>query len=192
MMGAGFSRVRAILGIMALIFGQMGGIAVESRGVLRHGGCIFPESSFSCERAIPARLQVWLPAESELEEKEEMMSTESVQSGVSENTIGALAYFTLIPALVFLAIAPYNRSSYVRFHAWQSIVLNVLVFFVNFIVGRGLSMIGGVGPVMSLSVQGVVSGAFFLVWLWCVISALNGKRFELPLVGAWSWKQANR
>jgi uncharacterized membrane protein len=60
-----------------------------------------------------------------VEEKEEMMSTESVQSGVSENTIAALSYVTLIPALVFLAIAPYNRSAYVRFHAWQSIVLSV-------------------------------------------------------------------
>ena len=120
------------------------------------------------------------------------MSSESVQSGVSENTIGALAYFTLIPAFVFLAIAPYNRSSYVRFHAWQSIVLSVMAFFVNFIVESGLSMIGGVSPVMSMGVQGVILAAFFLVSVWCVISALHGKRFELPLIGGWSWKQANR
>jgi uncharacterized membrane protein len=120
------------------------------------------------------------------------MSSESVQSGISENTIGALAYFTLIPAFVFLAIAPYNRSSYVRFHAWQSIVLSVLVFFVNFIVGNLLPKIGGVTPVALISAQGVILAAFFLVSVWGVISALNGKRFELPLIGAWSWKQANR
>jgi len=120
------------------------------------------------------------------------MSSESVQSGVSENSIGALAYFTLIPALLFLAIAPYNRSSYVRFHAWQSIVLSVVAFFTNFLVGRVLALSGSTSPVVLLSVQGAVSAVFFLVWLWCVISALNGKRFELPLVGAWSWKQANR
>jgi uncharacterized membrane protein len=93
---------------------------------------------------------------------------------------------------VFLAIAPYNRSSYVRFHAWQSIVLSVLVFFVNFIVGNLLPKIGGVTPVALISAQGVILAAFFLVSVWGVISALNGKRFELPLIGAWSWKQANR
>jgi uncharacterized membrane protein len=120
------------------------------------------------------------------------MSSESVQSGISENTIGALAYFTVIPALLFLAIAPYNRSSYVRFHAWQSIVLGVTAFFANFLVGNLLTMISGTTPTILLSVQGTIAGAFFLVWVWCVISALNGKRLELPLVGAWSWKQANR
>jgi uncharacterized membrane protein len=120
------------------------------------------------------------------------MSSESVQSGISENTIGALAYFTLIPAFVLLAIAPYNRSSYVRFHAWQSIVLSVMAFFLNFIAVTGLSMTGVTSPVTSISVQGVILAVFFLVSIWCLISALNGKRFELPGIGAWAWKQANR
>ena len=120
------------------------------------------------------------------------MSSESVQSGISENTIGALAYFTLIPAFVFLAIAPYNRSSYVRFHAWQSIVVSVLAFFANFLVGNFLTRIAGVTPVALVSTQGVIGGAFFLVWLWCVIGALNGKRCRLPLIGNWADEQAYR
>ena len=120
------------------------------------------------------------------------MSTESVQSGVSDNTIGALAYFTLIPAFVFLAIAPYNRSSYVRFHAWQSIVLSVMTFFLNFIAASLFSTMGSLSPLVSIGVQGVILAVFFLVSIWCVISALNGKRIELPVIGAWAWKQANR
>lgn len=118
--------------------------------------------------------------------------SEGVESGISENSIAALSYVTLIPALVFLAIAPYNRSAYVRFHAWQSIVLSVVVFFVNYVVGKGLSAIPNVTPLVLISVQGVFALAFFLIWLWCVISALNGKRFELPGIGAWAEKQANR
>ncbi len=118
--------------------------------------------------------------------------SESVQSGISENSIGALAYFTLIPALVFLAIAPYNRSAYVRFHAWQSICFSVVVFFVDFLVGQALAMTGFVSPLISMAVQGVLAVGFFLVWLWCIVSALNGKRFELPGIGAWAEKQANR
>jgi len=118
--------------------------------------------------------------------------SESVQSGISENSIGALAYFTLIPALLFLAIAPYNRSAYVRFHAWQSIVYSVAVFFVEFLVGQGLALTSFISPQVSLAVQGVIALGFFLVWLWCIVSALNGKRFELPVIGAWAEKQANR
>jgi uncharacterized membrane protein len=118
--------------------------------------------------------------------------SEGIQSGISENSIGALSYVTLIPALVFLAIAPYNRSAYVRFHAWQSIVLSVVVFFVNFLVGEGLSAIPNMSPLVMISVQGVFALFFFLIWVWCVISALNGKHFELPGIGAWAEKQANR
>jgi len=125
--------------------------------------------------------------------KEEIRDmSESVQSGVSENTIGALAYFTLIPAIVFLAIAPYNRSAYVRFHAWQSIVLSVIAIAVNYAVGITLGMLSFTTPLLLLSVEGVVWLGFLLVGLWCIVSALNGKRFELPLIGAWAWKQANR
>ena len=44
-------------------------------------------------------------------------------SGLTDNAAGAIAYFTFIPAVLFLVTEPYNKSSYVRFHAWQSILL---------------------------------------------------------------------
>jgi uncharacterized membrane protein len=31
-----------------------------------------------------------------------------------------------------------------------------------------------------------------LVWLWCVISAANGKRYKLPVIGSWADEQAYR
>jgi uncharacterized membrane protein len=46
-------------------------------------------------------------------------------SGLSDNVAGGLAYITIIPAIVFLIVEPFKRSSYVRFHAWQSIFLFV-------------------------------------------------------------------
>ena len=55
----------------------------------------------------------------------------STQSGLSENAAGAIAYITFIPAIVFLMMPPYNGSSYVRFHAWQSLFLCVAAFLVN-------------------------------------------------------------
>ena len=39
--------------------------------------------------------------------------------GLSDNAAAGIAYITIIPAIVFLIIDPFRRSSYVRFHAWQ-------------------------------------------------------------------------
>src|SRR3954467_4563543 len=47
------------------------------------------------------------------------------QSGLSDNAAGGLAYITVIPAIIFLILEPYNRSSFVRFHAWQCIFLTI-------------------------------------------------------------------
>src|ERR1700760_4654206 len=38
---------------------------------------------------------------------------------LADNVAGMLAYFTIIPAIVFLLIEPYNRNRFVRFHCFQ-------------------------------------------------------------------------
>ena len=48
--------------------------------------------------------------------------------GLSDNSIGALAYCTPFPAIFFLAIHRYNKRPYVRFHAWQSLVFFAFAF----------------------------------------------------------------
>ena len=50
------------------------------------------------------------------------------QSGLSDNAAGALAYVTIIPAIIFLIVEPYNKNSYIRFHSWQSIFLGIAWF----------------------------------------------------------------
>ena len=42
-------------------------------------------------------------------------------AGLTDNVAGALAYVTIIPAIVFLVLEPFNRKRFVRFHAFQSI-----------------------------------------------------------------------
>ena len=38
---------------------------------------------------------------------------------LSENLAGALAYFTILPAILFLFVEPYRKNIFVRFHALQ-------------------------------------------------------------------------
>jgi len=85
---------------------------------------------------------------------------------------------------------PYNKSPYVRFHAWQSIFLTVAwiaLFIVLAIVGR-LPFIGWfVWPFMLLIDLGM-----FILWLVVVLKALNGSKFSIPIIGGLAEQQANK
>jgi uncharacterized membrane protein len=114
--------------------------------------------------------------------------TETTQTGISDNGAGALSYVTVIPAIIFLIMPPYNKSSYVRFHAWQSIFLTV-AWIGLFIVLAILARIPFFG-LFIFPVMLVVDLGMFIVWLIVVLKALNGNRLKLPIVGALAEKQA--
>jgi uncharacterized membrane protein len=114
------------------------------------------------------------------------------KSGVSDNFIGAVAYFSPIPAFFFLSVRHYNKRPYVRFHAWQSLVFSAFVFLFSLAMGFVAPYLRFLGARVLLVTFCVVCLAVFFVWLWCVICALNGKRFKLPLIGDWADEQAYR
>jgi uncharacterized membrane protein len=121
-----------------------------------------------------------------------MSISETAQSGISENSLGAASYLTVIPAIVFLAIAPYNRSANVRFHAWQSIALGATAFLVNL----ALTALAQMTPFFSLfaflSLSMILGVTYIMVSVFCAIRALNGKHTKLPPFSAWAERQANR
>ena len=114
------------------------------------------------------------------------------EPGLSDNSIGALAYFTPIPAIFFLAIRRYNKRPYVRFHAWQSLVFSAFVFIFSYLLDFIIPHATFLGPRILIGLIGLFWLVILLVWLWCVISALNGKRCKLPIIGDWSEEQAYR
>lgn len=113
----------------------------------------------------------------------------AAQSGLSDKAAGGLAYVTIIPAIIFLIVAPYNRNRFVRFHSWQCIFLAIgwIVVDVGLIV---LGRIPGVG-LLDIVIGPLVGLAFFVVWLIAMIQAFNGKMFKLPVLGDFAEKQAN-
>lgn len=110
------------------------------------------------------------------------MAEESVQSGLSDNAASGLAYFTLIPAIIFLVVAPYNQKAEIRFHCWQSIFLGIACIVVDVV----LTMIPVVGWII-LPFFGLL---VLIVWILCIMKAFNGQRFKLPLIGDFAAKQA--
>jgi len=108
--------------------------------------------------------------------------------GLSENAASALAYITFIPAIIFLAVAPYNQSAKVRFHCWQSIFFAIAAI----VVQVGLTILSVVpGLVLITAPLGLIIWlGFFALWLITVINALNGKMFKIPVIAGFAAKQA--
>ena len=117
------------------------------------------------------------------------------KSEFSDNFIGAVAYLTPFPAFFFLAIRRYNKRPYVRFHAWQSLVLSAFVVLFYLALTLILPLVRPLGHRVYLGLMvlvGLVALTAFIAWLCCLISALNGKRFKLPILGDWADEQAYR
>ncbi len=103
----------------------------------------------------------------------------------NENMMGAVAYVTIIPAILFLVIEPYNKNSYIRFHSFQCLFFAVAAFVVNIVSGL-LGLIPFVGWIIAIFIPlGLV-----LVWAFLVFKAFSGERFKLPAIGDLAEKQA--
>ena len=122
--------------------------------------------------------------------------SDTPQSGLPDTTAGALAYVTFIPAIIFLVLPPYSTSPFVRFHAWQSIFLNVAAFVVGiaFAIFIAISVTflpyGLYGLVHLISL--LIDLLWFILWLVCVMKAINGGKFVIPVIGNLAEQMANK
>lgn len=99
----------------------------------------------------------------------------------AERLAAASGYFTLAPAAVLLFLPAFRNSRFVRFHAWQSILLWGL-FFLASLIGILLSNIAATVVLLLLGILG--SLAMFFLWIVLSLKAWQGERFELPLFGS--------
>jgi uncharacterized membrane protein len=120
----------------------------------------------------------------------------SAQPGLTINAASALCYlFGFITGIVFLVLAPYNQDRRVRFHAFQSIFLNVGVIAVHIgitilsIMFHAVSF--SLGLLMS-SLHLLVSLGFFLVWLYLMWKSYQGEKIVLPIIGSLAESQAGQ
>lgn len=104
------------------------------------------------------------------------------QSGLSDNAAGALAYVTIIPAIIFLVVEPYNKNSFIRFHAWQCIFLSIAAF--------AIQMVLTVIPVIGWIILPFVALAILVLWIIVLLKALKGERYQLPIIGKYAAQQA--
>lgn len=120
--------------------------------------------------------------------------TPVASSGLADNRAAALAYFTIIPAIVLLVLEPYNRMPLVRFHAFQSIVF----FIAASVLQVGLKIVEGFLHFIPLSGIIFAAGNFVFdvgivaAWLLTIYKANRGQFYKLPIIGDFAAKQLHK
>jgi uncharacterized membrane protein len=102
--------------------------------------------------------------------------------GLQDNVAGMLAYFTIIPAIIFLVLEPYNRNKFIRFHAFQCLFFAAAIFAISIV----LNFI----PFLGLLVSMLINLGCFIVWILLVVKAYQGQKFKLPVIGDLAEQQA--
>jgi|HubBroStandDraft_2_1064218.scaffolds.fasta_scaffold363173_2 uncharacterized membrane protein len=114
--------------------------------------------------------------------------------GMADNVAGMLAYITIIPAIIFLVMEPYNKSRFVRFHAWQNIFLHVAaigIWIILMILTVAASIVPIIGHLIVMLLGFVVWVGFVVVWIILLMKANGGQMWKLPVIGDLAEKQAN-
>jgi len=130
-----------------------------------------------------------MPAESLLPEPR----AQGTVGVLPENIAGGLAYFTFLPAVVFLLLDPYRKNRFVRFHSLQCLLLwgaAILFAIALKLASVVLFIIPLLGPLLVTIVGAVIVLAGIVIWMVLVIKAFQGEMFKLPILGDVAAQQA--
>jgi len=123
-------------------------------------------------------------------------SSSSGIGGLDPKVAAALSYIWIV-GLIFFFIEKENR--FVRFHAMQSLLFDILVgvavfvlWIVLFVFFLILSQISGVlstiASLVSVLIWVVLSIAILVGWVMCLIKAYQSQYFKLPIIGNFAEK----
>ncbi len=117
-------------------------------------------------------------------------------TGMSANVTGLLCYVVgWITGIVFVVWE--NKSTFVKFHAWQSIMVFGVLTAAHLILVTMLTAIAvaafSPGLMILAGVMSWIIGLLGLIlWIILVIQAGTGKMWKVPLAGDWAEKQASK
>jgi uncharacterized membrane protein len=122
--------------------------------------------------------------------------------GLSPNA-AALVSYIWIPVTSILVLVTEKENRMVRFHAWQSIFLGLslvaLSIVLSVVFGVLMLVAGVVSPyvgilvsIVSLVVWMILAVAMLGVWVFCLIKAYQGAMYQLPVVGEYAERTANK
>ncbi|MEO8369173.1 MAG: hypothetical protein ABI806_08240 [Candidatus Solibacter sp.] len=106
--------------------------------------------------------------------------------GLAENVAAALCYVLgLVTGIIFLILTPYNKNPLIRFHAFQSIFLNVACIVASVVLRIVLISMLHMWELSSLISLGIMG-----VFIYMVVMAYQGKTIVLPVIGPLAQQQS--
>ena len=108
---------------------------------------------------------------------------------MADNVAGMLAYVTIIPAIIFLVMEPYNKNRFVRFHSFQCLFFCVALIVLQI----GLSILSVVPflALITIPLHLVIGIGALVLWIIPLLKANQGQMYKLPVIGDLAEKQAN-
>ena len=115
----------------------------------------------------------------------------SPTAGMEENVAGLLSYILgWITGLIFFLI---DKRPFVRFHAAQSILLNIALFVVYFAIAIGFGVFRMIGlGFFTLFIWPLIGLAAFILWVFLMYKAYQHEKFMLPVIGGIAEGMANK
>lgn len=100
--------------------------------------------------------------------------------------LGGLAYVTVLPAILFLAVPALKSSRFVRFHSWQSVFFSIATAVTVILIKllfTILSLLPVVGFLLAWLSVGVAFIAIVVTWVALAAKAVQRQSYELPVIG---------
>ena len=118
----------------------------------------------------------------------------STVSGLTtlDRLAAGFAYFTFIPAVIFLLLARFKRNSFVRFHSFQSIFLSIGASLLAGALRIGFLFLSFIPFLVAALIATIACLGCFLLWIVLLVKALQGRKFKLPWIGDFAEEQARR
>jgi len=112
----------------------------------------------------------------------------SPTAGMEENVAGLVAYILgWITGLIFLLI---DKRPFVKFHAAQSIALNIAFFAIWIVFWILSSIIAIITAAMHIPIgfltfflSPIIGLGFLVLWIFCMFKAYNHEKYKLPIIG---------
>ncbi|MEA1871882.1 MAG: zinc-ribbon domain-containing protein [Chloroflexota bacterium] len=117
-------------------------------------------------------------------------------TGMSANVAGLLCYVAgWITGIVFIVLE--KKSIFVKFHAWQSIMVFGVLTVAHLILSTILRAIAVATFSPGLAIFAGVIGTIIwilmaILWIILIIQAGTGKMWKVPLAGDWAEKQISK
>jgi len=120
-------------------------------------------------------------------------------TGLSANVAGLLCYVALwVTGIIFVVLE--KKSTFVKFHAWQSIVVFGVLTLAHLILSTMLIDIGAanwLNPNWALIRAGqafgwIIGMVMLVLAIILIVQAYQGKMWKVPIAGDWAEKQASK